>query len=345
MCLVFNQTLLANNQNLRLIVRMDDCYVSADSKTVRIIRLFEKHKTPINVGIIPFKNPADTLNPIYRSRYAEIFVHGNKHEKEGNDEFTGLSYLKQRDKTQRGKHLLESKGIYPCCFAPPWNGYDDNTLKALEKSDFLIISANEFGPKNNSKIKYVPSTCYSVKKAIEVLEKESLFNGIIVLLIHPYEFNSDADFELLEKLLIFINKNNIQTRYFSNLNSLDENITAKRLEYHHYPLFYLLRKYDILGFNHTVYYEMGSLITVNIIEWFLLLIISLFGHLKYINKLKLYVSITTGIILLLVVIIFYSYKSDSYRWVLLYKTSVIALFIWLNHRLINRKKLKAAQAT
>ncbi|MFM7765692.1 MAG: hypothetical protein ACKO6I_08510, partial [Sphingomonadales bacterium] len=115
--------------------------------------------------------------------------------------------------------------------------------------------------------------------------------------------------------------------------------------YHHYPLFYLLRKYDILGFNHTVYYEMGSLITVNIIEWFLLLIISLFGHLKYINKLKLYVSMTTGIILLLVVIIFYSYKSDSYRWVLLYKTSVIALFIWLNHRLINRKKLKAAQAT
>lgn len=76
MCLVFNQILLANNQNLRLIVRMDDCYVSADSKTVRTIRLFEKYKTPINIGIIPLKNPADTLNPIYRSRYAEIFVHG-----------------------------------------------------------------------------------------------------------------------------------------------------------------------------------------------------------------------------------------------------------------------------
>lgn len=269
----------------------------------------------------------------------------DKHEKEGNDEYTGLSYLKQRDKIQRCKDLLESKGIYPCCFAPPWNGYDDNTLKALEKSDFLIISANEFGPKNNSKIKYVPPTCYSVKKAIEVLEKGSLFNGIIVLLIHPYEFNSDADFEMLEKLLIFINKNNIQTRYFSNLNSLDENITAKRLEYHHYPLLYLLRKYDLLGFNHTIYYEMVPLITVNIIEWFILLILLLYIHLKYIHKLKLYVSMSTGITLLLVVIILYTYNSDSYRWVLLYKTSVIALFIWLNNKIILRKKLKAVQAT
>ena len=337
-------TLFAAGQNLRLIVRLDDCYLSGDPKTKRIIQLFAKYKTPINAGIIPSRNENDTLNLMYLNPYTEIFVHGYKHEKEGTDEFTGLSYIKQWNKIRSGKAMLESKGIYTCCFAPPWNSYDENTLSALANLDFLIISGNEFGPKNNNKIKYVPSTCYSVKDALDLIKNGSVYSGIIVLLIHPYEFNAENDFILLEKLLLSVSKYKIQTLYFSNLTSLDENITGKRLEYHHYPLLYLLRSNNLMGFNKNVYYELGPLISINILEWFLLIAIIIYLYLNFILKNNRNLTYIIGVLLFLSLIISYINKNDSYRWVLLYKTSVIAFFIWLNDRLILRKKLKEVQA-
>jgi peptidoglycan/xylan/chitin deacetylase (PgdA/CDA1 family) len=341
---MFSVGLFASGQNLRLIVRLDDCYLSGDPNTERIIQLFAKYKTPINVGIIPSRNEDDTLNPMYLNPYTEIFVHGYRHKKEGTDEFSGLSYQKQWEKIQRGKLMLESKGIYPCCFAPPWNSYDETTLSVLKDVGYLVISGNEFGPKNNLSIKYIPSTCYSVKDALHLIQKGSVFNGIIVLLIHPYEFTTENDFILLEKLILNIRNNKIKTLYFSNLTSLDENITGKRLEFHHYPLLYLLRSNNILGFNKNVYYEMGSLIFINIIEWFLLIAIIFYLYLKFILKNNHNLSYIMGILLLLSLVISYINKSDSYRWVLLYKTSVIAFFIWLNDKLILRKKLKEVQA-
>lgn len=341
---MFSTGLFASGQNLRLIVRLDDCYLSGDPKTERIIQLFTKYKTPINVGIIPYRNEDDTLNPMYLNPYTEIFVHGYRHKKEGTDEFSGLSYQKQWEKIQRGKLMLESKGIYPCCFAPPWNSYDEITLSVLKDVGFLVISGNEFGPKNNLSIKYIPSTCYSVKDALHLIQKGSIFNGIVVLLIHPYEFTSENDFLLLEKLILNIRNNKIKNLYFSNLTSLDENITGKRLEYHHYPLLYLLRSNNMLGFNKNVYYEMGLLIFINIIEWFLLIAVIIYLHLKKLLKLKYYQTLIVGVLLFILLLVSYINKYDSYRWVLLYKTAVIIFFIWLNNRLMLRKQLKEAQA-
>ncbi len=342
--LLFAQLSHAAGSNIRLIVRLDDCYLSGDPKTERIIQLFAKYKTPINAGIIPFGNEDDTLNPMYLNPYTEIFVHGYRHEKEGSDEFSGLSYQKQWEKIHRGKSMLESKGIYPCCFAPPWNSYDDTTLIVLKDVGYLVISGNEFGPKENLSIKYIPSTCYSVKDALELIQKGSVFNGIIVLLIHPYEFTSENDFVLLEKLLLFIRNYKIQTLYFSNLTSLDENITGKRLDYHHYPLFYLLRSNNLMGFNKNIYYEFDSLIFINILEWILLVFALFYLHIKKIIHHKIYSSVFVGIILFSALVFSYINQYDSYRWILLNKVLVISSIIWLNNRLIQKKQLKESQA-
>lgn len=165
------------------------------------------------------------------------------------------------------------------------------------------------------------------------------------MLIHPHEFTTENDFLLLEKLIMNIRNNKIKTLYFSNLTSLDENITGKRLEYHHYPLLYLLRSNNILGFNKNIYYEMGSLIFINIIEWILLIAIIIYLHLKKLLKLKYYQTLFFGVLLFILLLVSYINKYDSYRWVLLNKTAVIFLFIWLNNRLMLRKQLKEAQAT
>jgi peptidoglycan/xylan/chitin deacetylase (PgdA/CDA1 family) len=340
--LLFAHALSANKHNLRLIVRLDDCYLSGDSKIERIIQLFARYKQPLNVGIIPFnihvKREKDTFNPMFLNPYAEIFLHGYQHEKNIDDEFSGLSYAEQRDKIQKGRKMIESYGIYPDCFAPPWNGYDKNTLTALNNSAFRIITANEFGNRNHPKMGYMPSTCYSIKEATATIQRGSMYKGILVLLIHPYDFTKEADFILLENLLKSVQSNKVTLLYFSNLLSLDENITNNRLDLHHHILFNLLRKNNLLGFRNQVYYESSSLIFINIIEWLLLLIILIYLHLKIIIKHIQYNSFVTGIFLLFAVIISYQYKQDSYRWILLYKTLLISFFIWLNNRVILRQR-------
>ena len=342
--LMFTNTMFASKHNLRILVRLDDCHLSGDAKTERIIKLFARYKTPLNAGIIPFgahkNNQPDTFNPIYQNVYTEIFVHGYK-----SDEFSGIPYLIQSEKIKAGTEILKACNVYPCCFAPPWNGYDENTLTALTKHNFLIVSANEFGCKNNPKIKYVPSTCYSVRDAINIIRKGSVFNGIIVLLIHPYEFNSENDFQLLEKLLITVHLNKVEAIYFSNLNSLDENITSKRLQYHRNPLFYFLRSNNLLGLNKNIYYEIASLMFINVLEWFMLIFLLIYLHLKIVFTFSHYQSIVVGIVLFSLLIISYTNGQDSYRWIFLHKTLVIAFLIWLNNRLILQKKLKPTQAT
>lgn len=347
--LMFTNTMFASKHNLRILVRLDDCHLSGDAKTERIIKLFARYKTPLNAGIIPFgshkNNQPDTFNPIYQNVYTEIFVHGYKHEKYKSDEFSGIPYLIQSEKIKAGTEILKACNVYPCCFAPPWNGYDENTLTALTKHNFLIVSANEFGCKNNPKIKYVPSTCYSVRDAINIIRKGSVFNGIIVLLIHPYEFNSENDFQLLEKLLITVQLNKVEAIYFSNLNSLDENITSKRLQYHRNPLFYFLRSNNLLGLNKNIYYEIASLMFINVLEWFMLIFLLIYLHLKIVFTFSHYQSIVVGIVLFSLLIISYTNGQDSYRWIFLHKTLVIAFLIWLNNRLLLQKKLKPTQAT
>jgi peptidoglycan/xylan/chitin deacetylase (PgdA/CDA1 family) len=336
--LLFAHALSANKHNLRIIVRLDDCYLSGDSKTERIIQLFARYKQPLNVGVIPFNvnvnRMQDTFNAMLLNPYAEIFLHGFMHKKNQSDEFSGLSYAEQMDKIQMGRKRLESYGIYPDCFAPPWNGYDKTTLSSLSTCQFRIITANEFGSSNNPNLGYIPSTCYSIKEATATIQRGSMYKGILVLLIHPYDFTKESDFKLLENLLKSAQSNKVELLYFSNLLSLDETITNDRLELHKYPLFILLRKNNLLGFNNHVYYESGILVFMNIIEWLLLLIILIYLHLKIIIKYILYNSFVTGVFLLFAVIISYQYKQESYRWILLYKTLIISFFIWLNNKVI-----------
>lgn len=346
--LLFAQLSHASGSNIRLIVRLDDCYLSGDPKTERIIRIFARHKTPLNVGIIPVnrltKAQADTLNPIYLNPYVEVFMHGYRHEKYKVDEFTGIPYYGQWEKIKAGKDTLQARGIYPNCFAPPWNGYDENTLAAISTAGFSIISANEFGPKNNLVIKYIPSTCYSVKDAINLMNKGSLYKGIIVLLIHPYSFNSENDFKTLDELLKTAQFNKAESLFFSNLNSADENISPRRLEYHQYPLLYWFRSQNIMGFNKNIYYDFGSLIFMNILEWILLVFTLLYLHVKKIIHHKIYSSFFVGIILFSALVFSHINQYDSYRWILLNKVLVISSIIWLNNRLIQKKQLKEAQA-
>ena len=70
-----------------------------------------------------------------------IAMHGYKHVFEcGHSEFAGLPYIKQLDKIQKGKAILEEHGIETDIFFAPAHNYDDNTLRALSACGFKYMS-------------------------------------------------------------------------------------------------------------------------------------------------------------------------------------------------------------
>jgi len=110
----------------------------------------------------------------------------------GCTEFSGLSYQKQMEKINKGKKLLEDElDTKITIFIPPWNSYDINTLRCLEKLGFDCISASLRGPSGkNSHLKFLPvtSTIPKLKQAVNLAKRSSEPYPVIVVLFHAYEF-------------------------------------------------------------------------------------------------------------------------------------------------------------
>ena len=99
-----------------------------------------------------------------------------------------------------------------------------------------------------------------------------------------------------------------------------------------------------MGFNQRIYYDYLVVYIINLIEWMILIIILVLFHIKFCVTKSYYTTYIVGIVLLLGVMIIMPKREDSYRWALLYKTSIIALFIWVNNLLQLRKKSIPKQA-
>jgi peptidoglycan/xylan/chitin deacetylase (PgdA/CDA1 family) len=346
-CVVANHATHAKSK-LQMVFRLDDCYLDSDSATQKILRLFIKHNIAVNVGMIPC-NPqlflqAQHPDSMYFHPQIEIIMHGYRHKKITEGEFKNIPYWLMRQKVRAGTDTLNEYGIYPLCFAPPWNAYDKRTLELLRENGLYMISANEFGDRSNSDMLYLPATCYSVQDAIDQINGKHYFGGVLVLLIHPYQINTQSDLLLLEKLLLLIKNKKIETLRFTEFVKRKQNISAERMKLHHQPLIYGLRKLQIMGFNQRIYYDYLVVYIINLIEWMILIIILVLFHIKFCVTKSYYTTYIVGIVLLLGVMIIMPKREDSYRWALLYKTSIIALFIWVNNLLQLRKKSIPKQA-
>ena len=112
-------------------------------------------------------------------------------------EFIGLSYYQQYLLIKKGKEYLEKElGINIYTFIPPWNTYDKNTLRVLEKLNFANISnaLNNKMPTIISDINYYPFT--SSLKDFNLLcgsnKKSNSINAIV--LFHAYDFCENKEF-------------------------------------------------------------------------------------------------------------------------------------------------------
>jgi peptidoglycan/xylan/chitin deacetylase (PgdA/CDA1 family) len=207
-------------RRITVIFRFDDYARSCSSIETELLKVFQEHKIPCTYGVIPYVSDTFTDDPAnclaidretaggltgaVRSGLVEIALHGFAHRDNAiapknpgsESEFRGLSYSSQHRMLSVGKATLESLyRVRVTTFIPPWNSYDQNTLRALEDLGFEVVSSSglTFGIADSGrfkKLRFLPYTCMPghLREAVEFARISSDPDPIIVVLLHPFNF-------------------------------------------------------------------------------------------------------------------------------------------------------------
>lgn len=210
-----------NSKVIDVAFRFDDpSTVSPIELEKQLIETFGKHGFKCAFGVIPNVTTGDYHDPTPRETLplseekielykaadkngiVDIVLHGYEHRSlavpgQLHSEFCGLSYEKQLKKIKKGKAFLESKlDVKITSFIPPWNTYDENTIKALVESGISYISANRRGADSfDDKISFIPITIElgDLKVAITRARDSDDNDVAVVVLMHPYDFTESGD--------------------------------------------------------------------------------------------------------------------------------------------------------
>jgi hypothetical protein len=252
--LVFLSFFSANARGkMKIVFRYDD-YILVPSKFCdSLLYIFHKNNIPLCLGIIPFDSTNLIINKLnqeqindLRSRIQkkeiEVALHGFNHinilrpyflNKKTYSEFGSLSYFKQFDKLSKGKKALDSLfNIETNVFVPPFDTYDNNTLKALIDLNFKIISGDMYGGCTYEEIKYIPATFGDFFELADIIDKNIDDDATIVFLFHPYSFIENSfkypniiapriSLNYLDSLLNSITKQEISFYTFSDLAKIE----------------------------------------------------------------------------------------------------------------------------
>jgi len=250
------------DKKINIVFRMDDpSAVSSTETEVKILEAFYKSGASVTYGIVPFacedaSDPApqdlysftadkgNIFNTWIKRGTLDIALHGFSHQTRNavdKSEFRGADYHSQVEKIQKGKKLLETlMDAKVTTFIPPWNQYDQNTLKALESSGFTTLSAAQTVDKTfMSSLQFIPYTVepIHIKNAIEEARASSDTQPLIVVLFHVYDFiEASKEFgymtfdEFEEQLKWLKSQEDIRLMSISQATSMLENLHMNRLK-------------------------------------------------------------------------------------------------------------------
>jgi hypothetical protein len=147
---------------------------------------------------------AGKLTGAVRSGLVEVALHGFAHRTNptvpaspgSESEFRGLGYPSQLRMLSAGKSLLESLyHVSVTTFIPPWNSYDETTLRALDDLSFGLVSSSGQtyaipASKSPERLRFLPYTCMPghLREAVQFARISSDPDPIIVVLLHPSNF-------------------------------------------------------------------------------------------------------------------------------------------------------------
>ncbi len=129
----------------------------------------------------------------------EVALHGFSHQTWRDDnpsEFAGRLPEVQEALIGKGKKALEDWGLGPArTFIPPWNTYDQGTVRALEAHGFHAISAGWKGVAPvGTPINFVPATTSlgHLQAAVKAARGSPDLRPLVVALFHHYDFAEAA---------------------------------------------------------------------------------------------------------------------------------------------------------
>ncbi len=207
----------SDEKQIIVVFRYDDYSIGSNSEAeLKIIETFGKYDFPYTFAVIPYRGnymigesnnndppkiaplnqeKADILLAALETGLLEVAQHGFNHQRIKNGEFSGLDFNVQLERIAKGKQLLENVlNTKVETFVPPWNAYDDNTVKALEDLGFKTLSANRGGTaKLSNSLKFLPFTCelHEFREAITDARKATETRPVIVVMFHQYDFIED----------------------------------------------------------------------------------------------------------------------------------------------------------
>ncbi len=204
-------------KQITVVFRFDDySSLSSTEFEVKLINTFRKYNAACTFGVIPYACAGDEhdirpqevvpltlkkaaiLKNAVKEEILEVALHGYSHQairkKADFDytEFSGLDLNSQMEKIAIGQDYLEEMlDIRIATFVPPWNTYDLNTIRAVEKLGFNCFSANEsIEAMKSSLLKFVPATCdlIELRQTVKSARRASDRQPVIVVLFHEYDF-------------------------------------------------------------------------------------------------------------------------------------------------------------
>ncbi len=202
---------------VRVVFRLDDVSAASDDGLDRLIfETFFANQIPLTVGAIPFLSDGDVHDPGPQGELAlpmdklsflagcrarggfEIAQHGCSHQvRAGVDfrtEFCGRAESDQLSCIERGKAWLEQS--FPVTsFIPPWNSYDEVTVRVLASLGFRALSADAFGPlPSTGNLQILPATTSlaGLPAALEAAQSARATRVLIAVLMHAYDFRESG---------------------------------------------------------------------------------------------------------------------------------------------------------
>jgi predicted deacetylase len=210
-----------DRHRIRVFFRYDDYCATSDATVDNgLVALFGKHGLCCTFAVIPrvtegnYRDPQprpgldldsgrrQVLADAVRAGCIDVALHGFEHRSNGlgmpHSEFRGVGYAGQSAKISQGKAILEEIIAGPVLsFVPPWNTYDENTLKALHDNGLRCLSANRYGPLVGTieAMRFLPITVElaDLESAVEAARKGGDDDPVIGVLMHPYDFRESGD--------------------------------------------------------------------------------------------------------------------------------------------------------
>jgi peptidoglycan/xylan/chitin deacetylase (PgdA/CDA1 family) len=182
-------------------LRFDDYHQDVDNETwVDVLSRYDDHGLRGVIGVIPKYQDellsGDVVPFLHELRENgwELAQHGYTHEDIGEgrggylyderSEFCGVPLAEQRRRIGAGRDILESHGIEPTTFIPPWHEYDRNTARALAEHGFDCINEGRCPvPRTVEGVTLVPTHPPSVTPY-------TFSVGVVTLVSHP-QFEDD----------------------------------------------------------------------------------------------------------------------------------------------------------